>query len=111
LTCTAGGYKGGASNFAPKAPTTDCPPTKDPLAARPTPSVGPCKSTTKWSRRGSPSLLQPGTYCGGLTLKPGSIALLSPGIYVIKDGPLHVGPPVLSLSVGGLISVSLLPAC
>jgi hypothetical protein len=46
----------------------------------------------------------------GLTLKPGAIVTLSPGVYVMKDGPLHVGPPLISLGVGGLVSVSLLPA-
>jgi Flp pilus assembly protein TadG len=93
LTCTAGGYKGGASNFAPKAPTTDCPRTKDPLAARPTPSVGPCKYNNKVVQAGLPELLQPGTYCGGLTLKPGSIALLSPAFTSSRTGRSMSGRP------------------
>jgi Flp pilus assembly protein TadG len=108
LTCTAGGYKGGSANFAPKAPTTDCPRTKDPLAGRPTPSVGACKYNNRVLEAGL-HLLQPGTYCGGLTLKPGAIAMLSPGIYVVKDGPLHVGPPVLSIGLGP-IGLGVLPA-
>jgi Flp pilus assembly protein TadG len=110
LICTAGGYKGASSNFAPKAPTTDCPRTKDPLAGRPTPPVGGCKHNDLVLGAGLHLPLNPGTYCGGLTLQPGAIVTLNPGVYVIKDGPLHVGPPVLSVSVAGLVSVSLLPA-
>jgi Flp pilus assembly protein TadG len=110
LICTAGGYKGASSNFAPKAPTTDCPRTKDPLAGRPTPPVGSCKHNDLVLGAGLHLPLNPGTYCGGLTLQPGAIVTLNPGVYVIKDGPLHVGPPVLSVSVAGLVSVSLLPA-
>jgi len=110
LICTAGGYKGASSNFAPKAPTTDCPRTKDPLAGRPTPPVGGCKHNDLVLGAGLHLPLNPGTYCGGLTLQPGAIVTLNPGVYVIKDGPLHVGPPVLSVSVAGFVSVSLLPA-
>src|SRR5262249_50620896 len=31
-----------------------------------------------------------GVYCGGLTILPGASATLSPGIYVMKNGPLLV---------------------
>ncbi|MEM9015128.1 MAG: pilus assembly protein TadG-related protein [Pseudomonadota bacterium] len=39
--CTAGGYEGGAENFAPE-PTTDCPVLDDPLTERQPPSFGSC---------------------------------------------------------------------
>jgi hypothetical protein len=35
----------------------------------------------------NPATLHPGTYCGGLSLAGGDIAL-EPGLYVVKDGPL-----------------------
>jgi hypothetical protein len=108
-TCTAGGFKGGSANFRPAVPVTDCPKTPDPLAGRPPPQVGPCKHTNLVVPAGLRTL-QPGTYCGGLTLKPGAIVWLNPGVYVIKDGPLHIGPPLLSVSVAGLATVSILPA-
>lgn len=107
-TCTAGGYKGGAFNFRPAAPLTDCPKTPDPLAERPAPPTGACKYTNLVIPAGLRTL-DPGTYCGGVTLQPGAIVWLSPGVYVIKDGQLHVGPPVLSVSVGSLVTVSVLP--
>lgn len=38
----------------------------------------------------TPATLQPGTYCGGLSLEGGEIAL-EPGLYIVKDGPLLLG--------------------
>jgi hypothetical protein len=108
-TCTAGGFKGGISNFRPATPVTDCPKTPDPLAERPAPPVGACKYTNLVIPSGLRTL-EPGTYCGGLKLQPGAIVWLNPGVYVIKDGQLHVGPPLLSVGVGGLVTVSVLPA-
>ncbi len=34
--------------------------------------------------------IEPGVYCGGLTIGAGIIATFAPGDYVIKDGPLYV---------------------
>jgi Putative Flp pilus-assembly TadE/G-like len=110
LTCSAGGYKGGSKNFQPKAPRTDCPKVPDPLAKRPAPEVGPCKYNNHVVKVSLlPQTLDPGTYCGGLMIESGATVTLRPGVYVIKDGPLHIGPPVLSVAVGGLLKVSLLP--
>ncbi|ESR25661.1 VWA domain-containing protein [Lutibaculum baratangense] len=36
--------------------------------------------------------LSPGTYCGGLHIHRDAVVHLMPGVYVIKDGPLIVGP-------------------
>ncbi len=92
-TCTVGGFRGQPMNFAP-LPVTGCPPIKDPLAERPAPPVGPCDpdKANLWLRGGSHTL-EPGTYCGGLFIQDGAEVRLKPGIYVIKDGPLVVGPP------------------
>lgn len=38
-----------------------------------------------------PETLSPGVYCGGLAIGTNADVTLSPGIYVIKDGPLVVG--------------------
>jgi Flp pilus assembly protein TadG len=88
LTCTSGGYAGGAMNFSPM-PLTDCPPREDPLANRPEPVVGACNHTRKQvdNFKGS---LDPGVYCGGLVINGASDVTLNPGIYVIKGGPLEV---------------------
>lgn len=34
--------------------------------------------------------IEPGVYCGGLTIGAGIVATFSPGDYIIKDGPLYV---------------------
>ncbi|HEX8164615.1 MAG TPA: pilus assembly protein TadG-related protein [Beijerinckiaceae bacterium] len=98
LACTSGGYKSTSSaNFAPRAPTTDCPKTPDPLADRPAPPVGSCLFSTFLKIQAVTRTLNPGTYCGGLYIERGARVTLNPGIYVIKDGPLIVGPgPLLS---------------
>jgi hypothetical protein len=100
LACTAGGYKSTSSaNFAPRPPTTDCPKTPDPLADRPPPPVGSCLFS-KLLLKEITRTLSPGTYCGGLYIEKGSRITLQPGVYVIKDGPLVVGP---GPSVKGLL--------
>jgi hypothetical protein len=88
LTCTSGGYLGAGSNFSP-APLTDCPPREDPLAGRPSPSVGVCNYNRKQVDNYIGSL-DPGVYCGGLVINGASDVTLNPGIYVFKDGGLNV---------------------
>lgn len=89
ILCSSGGaWVSGSARVTP-APITDCPPVADPLANRAAPSVGTCdhknltlNSVTK--------TLDPGVYCGGLTIKGSASITLNPGIYVIKDGGLTV---------------------
>ena len=88
LICSAGGYSG-SGNFNP-TPVTDCPPINDPLAARQAPPDAPCTFNTKTLDTGGVLPLTPGVYCGGLTITKNTTASLSPGVYVIKDGPLKV---------------------
>ncbi|WP_245447185.1 hypothetical protein [Methylobacterium sp. 17Sr1-1] len=70
---------------------TGCPTLKDPLAVRPQPSVGGCIASDLSLKAGTHTL-SPGTYCGGLSIEGGAEVTLKPGIYVMKDGPLIVGP-------------------
>ncbi|WP_407526820.1 pilus assembly protein TadG-related protein [Methylobacterium oryzisoli] len=95
--CAVGGYAGGTHNFRP-APVTACPPIKDPLAERVAPPVGGC-THTNLKVTGEVRTLSPGTYCGGLTIDQGAQVTLNPGVYVIKDGPLVVGPGDLNVGV------------
>ena len=88
FTCTAGGYQGTASNFAP-LPETDCPPIPDPLAQRTPPSVGAC-TKSKMTIDSGLVTLSPGVYCNGLKITKTAKVRLKPGIYIIKDGPLVV---------------------
>jgi Flp pilus assembly protein TadG len=87
--CSSGGKSGaGPGSFVP-TPQTDCPALPDPLINRPAPPAGSCTYTNYVVNGGVP-VLYPGTYCGGLTITNSASVILSPGIYVMKDGPLWV---------------------
>ncbi|NNM74454.1 hypothetical protein HJG44_19020 [Enterovirga sp. DB1703] len=101
LTCSAGGYRQSSSlNFQPSAPMTDCPKVPDPLVERPPPPVGSCLFTSLLRLERLTRTLLPGTYCGGLVIDKGAQVTMLPGIYVIKDGPLIVGPGGLARGGG-----------
>ena len=85
LTCSSGGTSiTGGATFSPQ-PSVDCPALVDPLATLAPPTVGSCISTNLQIKNVSTTLI-PGTYCGGIDIS-GDVTL-TPGIYVIKDGPL-----------------------
>lgn len=83
--CVAGGAQNSA-RMSP-APRTGCAALADPLAAFTPPSFGTCDHFGFTASGGPPGsvTLQPGVYCGGLTIKKS--VTMAPGIYVIKDGP------------------------
>ena len=89
--CSAGGVLNFGFNrsatFSPE-PITDCPKIEDPLIDRLPPTFGACSFTN--SVVVSDATLNPGVYCGGLTISGNATASLEPGVYVIKDGPLNV---------------------
>ncbi len=88
-TCSAGGFSESTPiNFLPP-PKTDCPRIPDPLASRPAPSVGPCGFVNTVIGVGT-TTLNPGIYCGGITVSGLAKVHLNPGVYVIRDGPLAV---------------------
>ena len=88
MICSSGGAAGDEDNYEPHA-ITDCPAIPDPLAGREEPNSGGCDHLLTLSIIGNKTLA-PGVYCGGLTILPGASATLSPGIYVMKNGPLLV---------------------
>ncbi|MEQ1652504.1 MAG: TadE/TadG family type IV pilus assembly protein [Hyphomicrobium sp.] len=88
LICSAGGKAGGKGNFDPD-PITDCPQFDDPLAGRPEPAVDAC-TATNLIIDSVMTTLNPGTYCGGITVQGSASVKLDPGVFVIKDGPLIV---------------------
>lgn len=118
LICSAGGIFGSPLNYDPQ-PLTDCPVYPDPLSEHTSPDIGVCDHSnltvgTSPNLTGSLlSLLEnlvasidgsfagtltnyqrydfdPGVYCGGLTISDKSDVHFAPGIYVMKDGPLHI---------------------
>ncbi len=82
-----GGYTGTA--YEPQ-PTTEVAPFEDPLASLPVPPIGPCNAKSGKKITNETVTLQPGTYCGGLSLQAGSVVTLSPGIYIMYEGPLNI---------------------
>ena len=83
-----GGYAGNSANFAPM-PKTGCPARPDPLSGvvPPTPDLVLC--TRNLSISISTTLL-PGTYCGGITVNGSASVTLTPGVYIINGGDLHL---------------------
>jgi len=96
VVCSGGGVRNGGT--IDPAAQTDCPPTADPLADRQPPPVGPC-TFTNYNAIGI-AILTPGVYCGGLTIRAGTVAKFLPGDYVIKDGPLKVANTAVVVGVG-----------
>jgi len=87
--CSTGGVDNGGGVTSVKI-ITDCPAISDPLAYKMPPPVGGC-DYNKMVITGTDSvLIDPGVYCGGLTLKKDVIVDMRPGIHVFKDGPLQV---------------------
>ncbi len=88
--CSSGGNeKAGPGSFSP-TPQSDCPVIPDPLASRPTPPTSGCDFNKKEVKDTTSVTLNPGVYCGGLTIKDWATVKLNPGIYVMKDGKLKV---------------------
>ncbi len=88
LVCAVGGVTAKASAITP-APTTDCPFLPDPLASRNEPPRGSCRETGLVLKAGS-TMLDPGTYCGGIKISGTAKVSFRPGNYVIVDGPFEI---------------------
>jgi hypothetical protein len=89
LICSAGGkVKTRNTNYTPE-PKTDCPVMPDPLAGRQAPPSVTCNFTDKVVSAAT-EFLQPGVYCGGLTVTNGATVTLNPGTFIFRDGPLIV---------------------
>lgn len=94
--CIRGGYSG--TNFSP-APRTMCATETDPLAEKFAQDWVQTNTTTcNYTNVGTINSsgdsditeLAPGVYCGGLTVKKGTVHLTSGSIYVFKDGMLDI---------------------
>ncbi len=88
LICSVGGNSGQKGSFDPE-PLSDCPAVTDPLKARPAPTYGSCDETGLVINN-QVRTLDPGVYCGGLTIKGSSKVTFESGVYVMSDGPLNV---------------------
>lgn len=98
IVCSAGGVDQTNATISP-SPTTDCPVTEDPLKSRPPPVVGSCDHTDM-DLTSVTQTLNPGVYCGGLTIDGTSEITLNPGVYVMKDGGLNVAGQAILKGTG-----------
>ncbi len=89
LICVSGGYVALGPGAVEPKPITDCPSFDDPLASRPAPKVGGCDHLAMIILNQNKTL-NPGTYCGGLTILGNSKVKLNPGVYNISNGLLKV---------------------
>jgi Flp pilus assembly protein TadG len=89
LNCVVGGFETDTALSVTPSVVTDCPALDDPLKDRPAPKFGACDHTAM-KIASATKVLSPGVYCGGLMISGTSKVTLSPGIYVIKGGPLVV---------------------
>lgn len=87
--CSAGGYSGSASNFA-TPPATDCPRIEDPLASRTPPPFDETCDHDDLTLDGGSHTLEPGIYCGKTDIRGGADVWLNEGVYVFREGELHV---------------------
>jgi hypothetical protein len=80
---------GGVANPAPSNVASSV---SDPLVSLPAPSVGAsCDAQhTNYSPGFGTWTLNPGTYCGGITISSGATATFNAGTYVIKGGTLNL---------------------
>ena len=89
IVCSSGGASISGSASVSPAAITDCPATADPLLNRAAPSVGACDKYSLMLNNATVAL-DPGVYCGGLSIRGKSKVTLNPGVYIIKDGGLNV---------------------
>jgi hypothetical protein len=93
VTATAINVVGGASvsngGVANPSPTTGAPAVPDPFAAVPAPAFGGC-DFTNYSKVSGSWTLNPGVYCGGISLHNGAVATFNPGTYVMNGGGLQL---------------------
>ena len=89
LICVSGGYVALGPGAVVPEPLTDCPKFDDPLASRQPPKVGGCDHLAMIIIN-QKKTLNPGVYCGGLTILGNSKVKLNPGVYIINNGLLKV---------------------
>jgi len=83
--CFVGGVQSGLSRIQPP-PEKECAFVPDPFDDREMPAIGGC---TEYDFKVNGNLskeLEPGVYCGGISIGSGASVTFKPGLYVIKDG-------------------------
>lgn len=88
ITVTGGASVTGGSTATP-SPTTGAAAVADPLISLAAPTVGACDQTNYSPGYGTWTL-NPGVYCGGISITNGATATFNPGTYIINGGNLNL---------------------
>ncbi|MCG6857877.1 MAG: Tad domain-containing protein [Salaquimonas sp.] len=83
--CFVGGVQSGLSRIQPP-PEDYCPVLPDPFDEYPLPTVGTCKYYDLKINANQNVTLEPGVYCGGLSIGSGAHVFFKPGLYTMKNG-------------------------
>lgn len=81
----------------------------DPLTYLPKPSVGACTFSgqktynSSNSPKSSPSVLNPGVYCGGIAIKASAYVVFNPGVYILTSSK---SPGGISIDIGSYVSTN-----
>ena len=86
----AGGYTINNGGSATPSPVSGATQTQDPFASVSGPTAGTC-NYTNYSPGWGNWTLNPGTYCGGITINNGATATFNPGTYIIQGGGINFG--------------------
>src|SRR6202171_4471906 len=100
-----GGYggKGVTVTGGSKTVSTGIAAVGDPLAYLQAPTIGSCPGSNAAVNVSSGSLtLNPGTYCGGITVGSSASVTLNPGTYVLKGGGLNLSGNAKLTGTGGV---------
>jgi Flp pilus assembly protein TadG len=81
-------------------PTTGVSTVPDPFASLASPTVGSCSFTNYSLGGGATQTLNPGTYCGGITVANGATATYNPGMYIINGGGLNLAGGTTNTGTG-----------
>ncbi|HTS10963.1 MAG TPA: pilus assembly protein TadG-related protein [Candidatus Limnocylindrales bacterium] len=114
ISASSIGVVGGVQSFlcgiSPHPVTGIATPTpSDPLAYLPTPTVGSCTFskqqvyTSTTSPPSKPTTINPGVYCGGISIQPGANVILNPGTYILTTKNSTGG---LTVDVGSNVSTN-----
>ena len=92
------GSTGGNNNCYTPAPKTGVPREPDPFAGLAAPTFSPtCDANhTNWHQNSGTWPLQPGAYCGGITIGSAAQVTFEPGVYILYGGGFKVTGGTLS---------------
>ena len=87
--CVAGGYQDDSSGGINPTPTVNCAQQADPLSDLPEPDTSGCDETNYLLLSNNSDTIDPGVYCGGISVSSNADVTFNPGNYVIKDGAFN----------------------